>query len=196
MSHVSNQTNRDELFPKCCGHYMVEFEDWEKDKAAWLRSREYNLELEGVAEMGVEIGGIVVEDEVMDALEFLSDDYIVRMPPVREYTVRAKIKSIEKGVPRFVEDECLGCRYGSCNTCPPLNVEFKDWDELSDEALETLLVEHGDKKLLAEFRLKAHVGGEALKDFEELVDQSAPPETFWDRLKYWTVDFWDWFMGR
>lgn len=31
------------------------------------------------------------------------------------------------------EDECYGCRYGSCNTCPVSSVEFRD--ELSDEAL-------------------------------------------------------------
>jgi len=31
-----------EMFPKCCGHYMVEFEDWKKDKVAWLRSRKFN----------------------------------------------------------------------------------------------------------------------------------------------------------
>lgn len=35
-----------ELFPKCCNHYMIEFEAWKKDKLAWMQSREYNLQLE------------------------------------------------------------------------------------------------------------------------------------------------------
>jgi hypothetical protein len=59
-------------------------------------------------------------------------------------------------------------------------------DGMSDESL----------GLLAELRLKAHVDDKALKDFEELVDQSAPPETFWDKLRFWTFDDWkDWLMG-
>lgn len=71
-------------------------------------------EAEGVK---MDVGGIIEEahDEegvrVIDKFKVehislvLEDDYIVRMPPIREYTIRAKIKSIEKGTPRFVEDE-------------------------------------------------------------------------------------------
>ena len=110
----------------------------------------------------------------------IEDDYNVRMPPLREYPVRVRIKSVTKGTPRFVgmEDECYGCRYGSCDTCPP-NLWWKDeirdvmgiceWDELSDEVLE---------------------------GFERLVDQSAPPEIVWCRQRPWTENDWiDWLKG-
>ncbi len=37
--------------------------------------------------------------------EMLEHDFIVRMSPVKEYTVQARIKSVEKAVPRIVEPE-------------------------------------------------------------------------------------------
>lgn len=114
--------------------------------------------------------------------DLTEDDHIVRMPPLKSYTVRARIKSVEKGTPRFaLEDEVMdamtiqGHAFGDdeySNTCPTdvdpdsLYSELRAWDELSDEAL---------------------------RDFERLADQSAPPErgeTFWDRLRNWTFDDW------
>jgi len=35
------------------------------------------------------------------------NDVIVRMPPVKQYVVEVKIKSVEKAVPRIVEPEGL-----------------------------------------------------------------------------------------
>jgi len=92
---------------------------------------------------------------------FFYDD-IVRLPPLHSYPVR--VKYLGKGTPCFVglEDEVMDA------------MEVCEWDELSDEALENLL---------AELRLKAGVGDEAFKDFEELVDQSAPPVTFFDKIR-------------
>ena len=49
----------------------------------------------------------------------IEDDHIVQMPPVREYTARARIKSIEKATPHIVG----------------LDIGLEDWDKLSDEAL-------------------------------------------------------------
>ena len=126
----------------------------------------------------IEYLSLVPDNGVVDALKFLSDDYIVRMPPVREYTVRAKIKSIEKGVPRFagLEDEVMDA------------MEICRWDELSDEALENF------EGLLAELRLKAYVGNEALEEFEELIRESEPPVDY--ELSDCTVDGWtDWLIG-
>ena len=37
--------------------------------------------------------------------EMLEHDFIVRMPPVKEYTVWVKVKSVEKATPRIVEPE-------------------------------------------------------------------------------------------
>jgi len=91
----------------------------------------------------------------------IEDDYIVRMPPKKSYTVHARIKK-DKGTPCFaglidevkVTMEICGCGLAKELCC---------WDELSDEAL---------------------------AEFENLIDESAPPETFWDKLQYWTFDDW------
>ncbi len=110
----------------------------------------------------------------------IEDDYIVRMPPLRG--AHEDWKSGKATPPNPVmedevvdameiceSDECFGCRYGSCDTCPPLvglYTEFKAWDELSDEAPGNF------EGLLAELRLKAYVGYEALENFEKLVEES------------------------
>lgn len=39
--------------------------------------------------------------------EILEHEIIVRMPPVKEYTKRVRIKSIEKGKPHIVEPEVI-----------------------------------------------------------------------------------------
>ncbi len=47
-------------------------------------------------------------EEVIDEIileEMLEFDVFVRMPPVKEYTVRVKIKSVEKAIPHIVEPE-------------------------------------------------------------------------------------------
>ena len=70
--------------------------------------------------------GLEIDEDTMDSL--VVDDYIVRMPPVRAYTVRVKVKSVEKAIPPVVvlEDEMKDameiCGHDFAN-------------ELSDEAL-------------------------------------------------------------
>lgn len=32
-----------DLFPKCCGHYMVESRDWGAHEDLWLIAREYEI---------------------------------------------------------------------------------------------------------------------------------------------------------
>ncbi|MCD6231266.1 hypothetical protein J7K28_01375 [Candidatus Aerophobetes bacterium] len=39
--------------------------------------------------------------------ETLEHDIIVRMPPVKQYIIEVKIKSVEKAIPRIVEPEGL-----------------------------------------------------------------------------------------
>jgi len=43
------------------------------------------------------------EEEIIG--EMIESDFIVRMSPMKEYTVRVRIKSTEKAVPRIVEPE-------------------------------------------------------------------------------------------
>ena len=45
-------------------------------------------------------------DEII-AAEMLEHDFVVQMPPVREYTVRVRIKSIEKATPYIVGPEVI-----------------------------------------------------------------------------------------
>ena len=37
--------------------------------------------------------------------EMMEYDVFVRMPPIKEYTIRVKIKSVEEAIPRIVEPE-------------------------------------------------------------------------------------------
>jgi hypothetical protein len=39
------ETETDDPFPKCCGHYSVEIEMWNADVDGWMKSREYELSL-------------------------------------------------------------------------------------------------------------------------------------------------------
>lgn len=104
------------------------------------------------------------------ARDKLYDDYIVQMPPIREYTVRARVKSVGKATPpvAVLEDEVkdameiCGCGLAKEMCC---------WDELSDDAL---------------------------VEFEKLVDESAYGQPHLpDKLRFWTFDDWiDYFMGR
>ena len=45
-----------------------------------------------------------ISDEMI-AAGMLEHDFVVQMPPIREYTLRVRIKSIEKAVPHIVEPE-------------------------------------------------------------------------------------------
>lgn len=50
-------------------------------------------------------GRFCVSEEISDemiAAEMLEHDFVVQMPPVREYTLRVRIKSIEKATPHIV----------------------------------------------------------------------------------------------
>lgn len=44
----------------------------------------------------------LAEKSIEDLLEF---DIIVRMPPIKEWSVQVKVKSVEKATPRIVEPE-------------------------------------------------------------------------------------------
>lgn len=48
-----------------------------------------------------------IEEAVEEIIpeEMLEFDVFVRMPPVKEYTIRVKIKSVEKAIPHIVEPE-------------------------------------------------------------------------------------------
>jgi hypothetical protein len=48
-----------------------------------------------------------ISDEAI-ILEMIEHDFIVRMPPVREYTLRVKVKSVEKGIPHVHLTELEG----------------------------------------------------------------------------------------
>lgn len=48
---------------------------------------------------------LLSEEDIVSAM--LKQDFIVRMPPVREYTVWVKVKRVEKATPRIVEPEVL-----------------------------------------------------------------------------------------
>jgi len=37
-------SNSPDVFPRCCGHYMVEKEDWESNQEAWMTARAYEIE--------------------------------------------------------------------------------------------------------------------------------------------------------
>lgn len=43
------------------------------------------------------------EEDIVD--EMLEHDFVVKMSPVKEYTVRTRIRSVTKGTPRIVEPE-------------------------------------------------------------------------------------------
>lgn len=45
-----------------------------------------------------------ISEEIIVA-GMIKDDFIVKMPPIREHTLRVKIKSIEKAHPHIVEPE-------------------------------------------------------------------------------------------
>jgi hypothetical protein len=46
---------------------------------------------------------LLSEEDIVSGM--LKQDFIVRMPPVKEYTVWVKVKSVEKATPRIVETE-------------------------------------------------------------------------------------------
>ena len=46
---------------------------------------------------------VLSEEDIIN--EILEHDFIVRMPPVKEYTMWVKVKSVEKATPRIVEPE-------------------------------------------------------------------------------------------
>jgi hypothetical protein len=53
-------------------------------------------------------GRFCVNEEISDemiAAGMLEHDFVVQMPPVREYTLRVRIRSIEKATPHIVEPE-------------------------------------------------------------------------------------------
>jgi len=166
--------------------------------------------------MGIEIGGIIEEmheDEegrrIIDKVkvthlslipdEDAEDDYIVRMPPLSTYPIRVKIKSVEKGVPRFVglEDEVkdameiCGCGLAKEMCC---------WDEFGDEALAEFerLIDQStpflDESALAYVRSERawSYGLETLEPKTPLVDYNypthdkPPARTFLDKLRFWT----------
>lgn len=56
----------------------------------------------------------------------MEDDYVVRMPPVREYKIRMRVGKVEKASPPnlVIEDEVMDA------------MEISGWDNLSDEAWE------------------------------------------------------------
>lgn len=45
----------------------------------------------------------ISEEEIISKM--IEYDFIVRMSPVKEYTVRIRIKSVEKAIPRIIEPE-------------------------------------------------------------------------------------------
>ena len=113
------------------------------------------------------------EDEGVVLME---DEYIVRMPPIREYKIRIKGGNVEKASPPnlVVEDEVMDA------------MEICGWDELSDEAWE------GFEKLAEESAPKL------LLDQTDLSSEFiTPPTTLLDKIRYWSFDDWiDWLMGR
>jgi hypothetical protein len=46
---------------------------------------------------------LLSEEDIISAM--LTQDFIVKMPPVEEYTIWVKVKSVEKATPRIVEPE-------------------------------------------------------------------------------------------
>lgn len=48
---------------------------------------------------------LLSEEDIVSGM--LKQDFIVKMPPVKEYTVCVKVKSVEKATPRIVEPEEL-----------------------------------------------------------------------------------------
>lgn len=50
-----------------------------------------------------DINGSPKEEDIVNGM--IDNDYIVRIPPVKQYTVSVKVKSVERATPRIVEPE-------------------------------------------------------------------------------------------
>lgn len=64
-----------------------------------ISSRYPHLKAKSVSALSEKVFDEALPEEMMEY------DVFVRMPPLRDYTIRVKIKSVEKAIPRVVEPE-------------------------------------------------------------------------------------------
>ena len=59
--------------------------------------------LKNVSAFDEVVSNIITDEDIMIAMQ--DHELIVKMPPIREYKIRAKVKSITKASPRVIEPE-------------------------------------------------------------------------------------------
>jgi len=129
---------------------------------------------------------LLIEDEVMDAMAIcgwdeLSDEALRNFEGLVDESAL-----IIQGCAEYCD-----CHYRPCNICPTPNadsyIEFRAQNDSNGETWGAFFALIGP--LYKSLKILQN-------NFEDLVDQSAAPAMFLDKIRYWTLDDWkDWLMG-